>query len=122
MYGNHITAKNSLIVGLGILNVWLIRGQRPTNYRGGNAQSLKAEFAAYGLPAPLFYVIGTLKLGAALALLLGIALPQLVAPAAALMTALMLGAIVMHVKVRDPAHKSLPAAILLLLSVAIRWL
>ena len=38
---------------------------------------------------------------------------------AALVAALMIGAIAMHLKVGDPAMKSLPAAIMLALSAAI---
>jgi uncharacterized membrane protein YphA (DoxX/SURF4 family) len=111
-----------LIVGLGILNVWLIRNQKATSYRGGSATSLKAEFATYGLPTAVFYLIGALKITAALALLIGIAVPQFIAPAATVMAILMAGAISMHVKVHDPVQKSLPAVIMLLLCLLIRFL
>mgnify|MGYP000327140548 CR=1 FL=1 len=98
-----------LVVGLGILNVWLLRFKKKTPYRGGEASSIKEEFSVYGLPELLFWVIGTVKISAALALLIGIALPTLVLPAAVVLAVLMLGAIIMHVKVKDPAIKSLPA-------------
>ena len=39
-----------LIVAVGILNVWLLRSGRATPFRGGDARSLREEFAAYGLP------------------------------------------------------------------------
>ena len=55
----------------------------------------------------------------ALALLAGIFLPDLVKPAASVMAVLMAGAIVMHLKVKDPARKSLPAAIMLTLSLVL---
>ena len=39
-----------IVVGLGLLNVWLMRARSPTSYRGGDSKSLKEEIAAYGLP------------------------------------------------------------------------
>lgn len=108
-----------LVIGLGILNVWFLRSGRQTSYRGAGAGNLKEEFAAYGLPGWMFFVVGTLKIGAALALLVGIFLPELVKPAAVLMAALMAGAVVMHLKVKDPPAKSLPAGIVLALSLVL---
>ncbi|HYW07423.1 MAG TPA: DoxX family protein, partial [Longimicrobium sp.] len=106
---------------LGLLNVWLLRSSKPTAYRGGNAGSMAEEFAAYGLPAWFAYVIGALKIGAALALLVGIWIPSLVLPAAALICILMLGALAMHIKVGDPLGKSLPALGMLVICLAICW-
>ncbi|MDX1530033.1 MAG: DoxX family protein [Rhodothermales bacterium] len=108
-----------IIVGAGLLNVWLIRSRSATSYRGGDAQSLKEEFATYGLPSWAFYVVGALKVGAALALIVGIWIPELVTPAAAVVVVLMLGALAMHFKVRDPLLKALPAFLVLLMSSAI---
>ena len=54
-----------LIVALGILNVWLLRSGKATSYRGKNAQTLREEFAVYGLPYPVFCLIGLLKVGLA---------------------------------------------------------
>jgi len=54
-----------VVVGLGLLNVWLVRARSSTAFRGGSAQSLREEFAAYGLPEWVFYAIGGLKIGAA---------------------------------------------------------
>ena len=34
-----------VIVGLGLLNVWLVRARSATAYRGGDSEDLKAEFA-----------------------------------------------------------------------------
>ena len=39
----------NLIISVSILNVWLIRFNKATTYRGGDANSMKEEFAAYGL-------------------------------------------------------------------------
>ena len=82
---------------------------------------MREEFAAYGLPVWFTYVVGTLKVGSAVALLAGIWFPALVLPAAALVCVLMLGALAMHTKIRDPLQKSLPALIMLALCVAILW-
>lgn len=104
------------VVGLGLLNVWLVRARSSSSYRGGEATTLRQEFSAYGLSDGAFYLVGALKLGCALALLAGVWVPQLVAPAAATLVLLMLGALAMHVKVSDPPRKSLPAFLMLTMS------
>ena len=106
-----------ITIALGIFNVWLLRASRATPYRGKDTPSLKSEFAAYGLSESVFYAIGTLKLSAAVALLLGVFIEALVLPGAVVMAILMLGAISMHVKVKDSFNKSLPAAIMLIMLV-----
>ena len=58
-----------LVVSLGILNVWVLRRDKPTDYRGQAAQTLREEFAVYGLPAWVFSVIGVTKVILATALL-----------------------------------------------------
>lgn len=102
---------------LGLLNVWLLRRDRATAYRGGGARSMREEFAAYGLPPWSVGVVGALKVGAAVALLTGIWLPALVRPAAAVVCVLMLGALGMHLKVRDPLRKHVPAVLMLALAI-----
>jgi uncharacterized membrane protein YphA (DoxX/SURF4 family) len=106
-------------IALGIYNVWLLRFGKATSWRGGTAQNMKEEFAAYGLPPTGMYVVGFFKLTFATMLLIGIALPSFVPPAALGMTLLMVGAIVMHVKVSDPLKRSLPAAMMLGLSLVV---
>jgi uncharacterized membrane protein YphA (DoxX/SURF4 family) len=107
------------IVGLGLLNVWLLRRQSATAYRGGEAKNLKDEFAAYGLPAPMFYIVGGLKIVCGVLLLVGLAYPPVVLPAAAVVAVLMMGAVAMHLKVGDPMSKFVPAALMLAMSGAI---
>lgn len=108
-----------VVIALGLLNVWLLRPGRETDYRGGEARSLKEEFAAYGLPDFLFYLVGVLKIGAAIALIVGIWNESLVLPAAAVVAVLMVGALAMHFKVKDPAIKSLPAFLMLVMSASL---
>ena len=108
-----------LIVGLGLFNVWLVRGRSATSYRGGAAQTLQEEFATYGLPGFAFYLVGALKISAALVLIAGVWIALPVRAAAGLVGALMIGAVAMHLKVGDPLMKSLPAALMLALCAAI---
>ena len=115
IYALQITAA------LGLLNVWLLRFNQRTAYRGGSAGSMREEFATYGLPAWFAYVIGVLKVGAAIALIVGIWIPALVLPAAALIGVLMLGALSMHIKIHDPLRKMLPALGMLALCLGIIW-
>lgn len=108
-----------VVVGLGILNVWLIRSNWSTAYRGGDAKNLKEEFATYGLPVWFFYLVGVLKISCALALLAGIWFHALVIPGAAGLAILMAGAFTMHLKVKDPFRKAWPSLAMLAMSVAI---
>lgn len=108
-----VNAVLQLIVGLGLLNVWVLRSAKRTSYRGGAAQTLREEFASYGLPTAAFYLVGALKVVAALVLLAGLWWPLPVRAAAGAVVVLMVGAIFMHVKIKDPITKSVPAAILL---------
>ncbi|PWD99810.1 DoxX family protein [Marinilabilia rubra] len=108
-----------VIIGLGLLNVWLIRANRKTPYRGGDAQNMREEFANYGLPYWFMIVIGGLKVGFAILLLVGLWFPSLAYVGAIGIAPLMAGALVMHIRVSDPLIKSLPAFFLLVLSLII---
>lgn len=116
---NTISLVLQFIVGLGLLNVWLLRRGSATAYRGGSAKNLKEEFATYGLPAPTFYVVGGLKIICGVLLLAGVWYPPVVLPAAAVVAVLMLGAVAMHLKVGDPVSKYVPAALMLAMSATI---
>jgi len=98
-----------LIVALGILNVWLLRASQATPFRGGDAKTLREEFAAYGLPYWLMCVVGVLKVGLALTLLAALWFDRVAQPASIALGLLMLGAFVMHLKVKDPVRKALPS-------------
>ena len=113
-----IAAALQVVVALGLLNVWILRSRSATSYRGGSAKTLKEEFAAYGLPEAVFYLVGALKITAALLLLVGLWIPVVVAPAAGLVALLMVGALAMHAKVKDPPVRSLPASAMLFLCLA----
>ena len=94
-----VSTTLQVVVALGLLNVWLVRARSATAYRGGSAQSLKEEFATYGLPEWTFYVVGLLKIGSAVLLLAGIWVPALIKPPTLIVAALMVGALVMCVAI-----------------------
>ena len=104
-----ISSALQVVIALGLLNVWLVRARSSTSYRGGESKSLREEFAAYGLPPWAFYVVGFLKITAAILLLVGLWRPELAGPAAGVVALLMVGALVMHWRVKDAPLKSLPA-------------
>jgi len=108
-----------LIVGLSILNVWLVRGSKSTQFRGGDASNIREEFKAYSLPVWFMYVVGTLKVALAILLMVSIFYPTVELLAAYGIAILMLGAVSMHIKIGDPLKKAMPAFTFLVLSLAI---
>lgn len=108
-----------VVVALVVANVWLVRAGRATPYRGGSARTLREEFAVYGLPEWAMPVVRVFKLSFAAMLLAGLFVPVLTQVGAFGMAAFMLGAVAMHVKVKDDLKKAMPATIMLLLSLFI---
>ena len=111
-----------IVIAVSIYNVWFLRFNKPTIYRGKDAQNIREEFISYGLPDALVWIVGALKVVFATMLVIGIYYQPLIFPAAVGMATLMLGAIIMHLKVKDQPIKSLPAAIFLILSLTIAFL
>lgn len=111
-----------LIVGLSILNVWLLRANKSTAWRGGDADNIVEEFEAYGLPKWFMYIIGAVKSILAVLLLASIMYPQVELIAAYGIAFLMIGAVSMHIKIGDPLKKSLPAFTFLVLSLVIAFI
>jgi hypothetical protein len=108
-----------LIIAFGILNVWLLRFNKATIYRGGAAKNMKEEFATYGLPVWFMWVVGGLKVMLALSLLVSFWRPELMRPAAIGMAVLMLGAVGMHIRIGDAFKKTIPALSVLILSLLV---
>lgn len=108
-----------VIIGLGLLNVWLIRANRQSRYRGGDAKNMREEFANYGLPYWFMIVVGVLKVVFAILLLVGLWVPSLAYISAIGIALLMAGALSMHIRVSDPLIKSLPAFLLMVLSFVV---
>lgn len=94
---------------LWIFNVWFNRFDEDTGYRGGDATNMREEFEEYGLSERTMYAAGAAKVTLASLMLIGLFVPKLVRPASTGLAALMLGAIGMHVKVKDPVKRAIPA-------------
>ena len=107
------------VAGLWILNVWFNRFDKDTGYRGGGATNMREEFAEYGFSENAMYAVGAAKVGLATAMLAGLVKPKLTRPASAGLALFMVGAIGMHLKVKDPPIKSLPAFLMLLMSAGL---
>ncbi len=101
---------------LWILNVWFNRFSKDTGYRGGDATNMVEEFEEYGFSKRSMYIVGAAKVTLASLMLLGHRVPKLVRPASGGLAAFMVGAIGMHVKVKDPLKRSMPAITVLALS------
>jgi len=108
-----------VVIALGIFNVWILRSAKATEWRGGDATTMQQEFAVYGLPSWSVQVVGALKLLCAAGLIIGIWVPGVTLPAAAGLAVLMVGAIAMHIKVKDPLKKSLPALTMLVMCLLV---
>lgn len=115
-----------LVIAFGLINVWLVRFKKSTKYRGGTAQNMKEEFAGYGLPVWSVYIVGGLKVIIAGVLLLNVfavgTINSVVTAALVLLTILMLGAISMHLKVKDSFIKFVPALLILGMTIASLYL
>ena len=122
MLVEYVKIAAQITIALSIYNVWFFRFNKPTRYRGKNAETMKDEFISYGLPDYFVWLIGFLKVTLATLLLIGIYINSLVFPASVGMAILMVGAILMHIKVKDDIIKSLPATIFLILSLSIAFL
>ena len=96
----------NLVIAFTLLNVWLIRRNKQTIYRGGDATSMSEEFSTYGLPKWFMYAVGSLKVIIAFLLIIGIWISKLNMYSYILLALLMLGAIIMHLKVKDKIIKS----------------
>lgn len=119
---NYLIITFQIIVGLSILNVWLIQNKKPTKWRGGKATTIIEEFEAYGLSKQLCYIVGFFKVTLAILLLVAIWFPVVKQPAAIGLATFLLGSIAMHFKINDPLFKSFPAALFLVLCLCIAFL
>jgi len=110
-----------LIIGISMINVWLIQKDKPTKWRGGNAQNIIEEFKVYGLPVWMCYLVGFLKVTLGILLIVSIWVPVLAFPAAIGLAILLTGSIIMHFKISDPLYKSFPAFLFLLICLFIAF-
>lgn len=106
-----------VVIAFGLVNVWIVRFHKPTQYRGSGAGNMEDEFLAYGLPQWFMYMVGTAKMLIALCMIIGFWIPVLVYPASVLLVLLMIGAIVMHIKVKDPFIRTVPALLMFVMAL-----
>lgn len=115
-----------IIIAIVLLNVWLVRFGRPTKYRGLESKNMKEEFAAYGLPSWFLYVVGFLKISIAAIMVISVLTSGTVYPldlfALGTLIILMSGAITMHIKVKDPLIKAMPAIAMFIMAVLSAYL
>ena len=110
-----------LIISIGLINVWFFRFNKATQYRGGNAKNMKEEFQAYGLPAWSMYLVGAAKVVIAVMLIVSIWFKELLVYNLLALAVLMIAAVLMHIKVKDPIKKSYPALSILFMIALILY-
>ena len=110
-----------LIIAIGLINVWLFRFNKATQYRGGGAKNMKEEFMAYGLPLWLMYFVGAMKVAIAVMLIIAFWIEELLIYNLLALAVLMIAAVFMHVKVKDPIKKSYPALSILFMIALIMY-
>ena len=111
-----------VVIGLSVMRVWTINFNKSTPWRGGGARNMKEEFTAYGLPIWMVYFVGALKVIFSIGLIAGLWIPELVSFSASGIAIFMFFAILMHVKIKDPIKKSIPALTFMVLSLLIIFL
>ena len=110
-----------LIIAIGLINVWLFRFNKATQFRGGGAKNMKEEFMAYGLPLWLMYFVGAMKVAIAFMLIISFWIEELLIYNLLALAVLMIAAVFMHVKVKDPIKKSYPALSILFMIALIMY-
>ena len=110
-----------IIVGISILNVWLLQKNKATKWRGGEAQNIFEEFEVYGFSKQFCYVIGFLKVSLALLLLASIQFQALAFVGSLGLAILLLGSILMHFIIKDPLYKSFPAFLFFVMNLLIAY-
>ena len=110
-----------LIISIGLINVWFFRFNKATQYRGGNAKNMREEFQAYGLPAWSMYLVGAAKIVIAVMLIVSIWFKELLVYNLLALAVLMIAAVLMHIKVKDPIKKSYPALSILFMIALILY-
>ena len=111
-----------IIIGISILNVWLIQSNKHTKWRGGAATTIIEEFNVYGLSKSFYVAIYILKVSLAILLLASIQFDVLTLVSSLGLALLLLGSILMHVKVKDAWYKSFPAFLFMLMNLVIAFL
>ena len=111
-----------LIVSLTIINVWTLRANKNSIYRGGESVDLVSEFLSYGLSVNLMYLVGATKVIAALLLFISVFFKKLEKIPLIIISVFMISAIYFHFSINDTLIKSFPAALMLVLCIGIYFL
>lgn len=111
-----------IVISFSLLNVWLLRYKQESRWRGGSARNMHEEFKAYGLPKGSILIIGFLKVMLAILLLVSIWYVHYEKLILILIATLLIGAIAMHLKIKDSYIKSIPALILFCLTVVLYFI
>ena len=115
----YIIIALKIIVGISIINVWLIQPNKPSKWRGGDATTITEEFNVYGLSNTFYKIIFVIKVGLAILLLISIKYDFLTLYSSIGLAILLGGSILMHVKIKDPLLKSFPAFLFLVMNLTI---
>lgn len=107
------------VVGFTILIVWLVRSHVPTNFRVGDAKTLRQEVLEVGLPDWFYDIIKIIKPFFAFFLMMGLLYSPLTLPCMAMTTIFMMGGLGMHIYAKDSFYKMIPALTLLVFCVII---
>ena len=118
----YIIIALKIIVGISIINVWLIQPNKPSKWRGGDATSIIEEFNVYGLSKTFYNIIFVVKVGLAVLLLVSIKYDFLTLYSSLGLATLLLGSIAMHFKVKDALFKSFPAFLFMAMNLVIAYL
>ena len=108
-----------VVIALSVIRVWTMNFNKPSRWRGGGARNMKEEFMVYGIPSWVMYSVGTLKVTFSVGLLAGLWIPEVVKFSASGIAIMMFFAIIMHVKIKDPLIRSIPAITFMVLSILI---
>ena len=118
----YIIIALKIIVGISIINVWLIQPNKPSKWRWGDATTITEEFNVYGLSNTFYKIIFVIKVGLAILLLISIKYDFLTLYSSIGLAILLGGSILMHFKIKDPLFKSFPAFLFLVMNLTILYL
>lgn len=117
----YLTIALKIIVGISILNVWLLRKNKATKWRGGTAKNIFEEFQVYGFSKQFCYFIGFLKVSLAIVLLASIQFKTLTLLGTLGLSLLLVGSIIMHIRIKDAWYKSFPAFLFIIMNLMIAY-
>jgi len=116
-----ISTLLQIFLAIAMYDVWLFRYRTPGCFRGGNSTTMEEEFKVYGLSDSFRRLIRVLKLTAGTLMVVGIWYDPIAFLAGVMLGFLMFGALAMHIKVKDPLFKAIPATSFFLMSVLVAY-